>query len=69
MFIPILAKISIPFNLEEKEDEVKLTKQELLAKEHLENTSDITMNMGYVNMDRKNKEEKANIIQKEREEK
>ena len=53
LFIPIMSKISIPFNLEEKEYEEgkkKLTKKEILAKEHLESTSDITTNMGYVNM-------------------
>ena len=68
LFIPIMAKISIPFNLEEKEEQGKMTKQELMAKEHLENTTDITMNMGYVNL--KNKKEKAIevAIQKEREE-
>ena len=68
LFIPIMAKISIPFNLEEKEDQGKMTKQELMAKEHLENTTDITMNMGYVNL--KNKKEKTIevAIQKEREE-
>lgn len=69
LFIPIMAKISIPFNLEEREDEVKLTKQELMAKEHLENTSDITMNMGYNNIDEKKKKEKVNILQKDRSEK
>ena len=60
--------ISIPFNLEEKEEQGKMTKQELMAKEHLENTTDITMNMGYVNL--KNKKEKTIevAIQKEREE-
>ena len=68
LFIPIMAKISIPFNLEEREEPKKMTKQELMAKEHLENTTDITMNMGYVNL--KNKKEKTVevAIQKEREE-
>ena len=32
LFIPIMAKISIPFNLEEKEELGKMTKQELMAK-------------------------------------
>ena len=50
LFIPIMAKISIPFNLEEKETKTKLNKAELVAKEHLENTTDITMNMGYINL-------------------
>lgn len=50
LFIPIMAKISIPFNLEEKKTKTKLNKAELVAKEHLENTTDITMNMGYINL-------------------
>ena len=62
LFIPIMAKISIPFNLEEKEELGKMTKQELMAKEHLENTTDITMNMGYVNL--KKKKEKWHLQQK-----
>ncbi len=57
LFIPILSKISIPFNLEEKEDNHKLKEKEILAKEHLENTSDITMNMGYVNLKKKEQTE------------
>ena len=51
LFIPILSKISIPFNLENDEERVKrqLADKEILAKEHLENTSNITANMGYTN--------------------
>ncbi len=66
LFIPILSKISIPFNLEEKE-ECKLTKQELKAKEHLENTSNITMNMGYINVrkDKQKDEQRKNEIERE----
>lgn len=67
LFIPIMAKISIPFNLEEKEELGKMTKQELMAKEHLENTTDITMNMGYVNLKKKKEKSVENAIQKERE--
>ena len=52
LFITIMTKIAIPFNLEEKES--NLSGKEKLAKEHLENTSDITMNMGYVNTNKKN---------------
>ena len=66
LFIPIMAKISIPFNLEEKE-ETKLTKQEIMAKEHLENTTDITMNMGYTNLKKREDENLKNAIHKERE--
>ena len=50
IFIPIIAKINIPFNLEnidEEEKEQKLTKKEITAKEHLEEMVDITRNLGY----------------------
>ena len=66
LFFPIMAKISIPFNLEEKETE-KLTSKDVVAKEHLENTSDITMNMGYTKVKRKDSKEKNIEIHKERE--
>ena len=48
LFMTIRNKISIPFNLEEKEDMPSYSDNEKLAKEHLENTTDITTNMGYV---------------------
>lgn len=51
LFIPILSKISIPFNLEEKEDASKLSEKEQKAKEHLEKTENITRNMGYGNLE------------------
>lgn len=49
LFIPIMAKIAIPFNLpEEKEDKkTKLTKKEIKAKEHLEEMFDITRQLSY----------------------
>lgn len=47
LFMTIRSKISIPFNLEEKELSGKYSKKEIKAKEHLENTTDITTNMGY----------------------
>lgn len=49
IFIPILAKISIPFNLEETEEQIKgkMTKKEIMAKEHLEEMSEITRQIGY----------------------
>ena len=53
IFIPIIAKISIPFNLdnrdvnEEKKPTKKLTKRELKAKEHLEETFNIARNLSY----------------------
>ena len=40
-------KISIPFHLEEIEDLPSFSEKEKIAKEHLENTTDITTNMGY----------------------
>ena len=63
LFIPILTKISIPFNLEEKEKH--LSQMDNLAKEHLENTSNITTNMGYTNFKKqeKNEQEKDNPIE------
>ena len=48
IFIPILAKLSIPFNLdheEGKEENKKLTPKEIKAKEHLEEMIDITRNL------------------------
>lgn len=47
LFMTIRTKISIPFNLEEKEDLPSFSAKEKLAKKHLEETTDITTNMGY----------------------
>ena len=47
LFIPILIKISIPFNLEKRQEKEKLSENEEKAKTHLEETSTITRNMGY----------------------
>lgn len=49
IFIPIMAKISIPFNLEEpmQEEGQKLQEKEIKAKEHLEKMSEITRNLSY----------------------
>ena len=48
LFIPILAKISIPFNLDfEEEKKRKLTPKELKAKKHLEEMVEITKKIGY----------------------
>ncbi len=59
IFIPIMAKISIPFNLEEPEEkgENKLQEKEIKAKEHLEEMSEITRSLSYndIKMLRKNK--------------
>lgn len=49
LFMTIRAKISIPFNLEEKEELPNLTAKEKMVKKHLEETTEITSNMGYVN--------------------
>ena len=68
LFIPIMARLSIPFNLEEKEEPSKLTIQEQMAKEHLENTSDITTNMGYINLKKEDLKSGKSTVQKEREE-
>ena len=38
-----------------------------MAKEHLENTTDITMNMGYTNLKKREDENLKNAIHKERE--
>ena len=49
-FAIIIAKLSIPFNLEIDEEEVKkqkLTKKEIKAKEHLEEMVEITKKIGY----------------------
>lgn len=67
LFIPIIAKISIPFNLEEKV-ETKLEFKEIKAKEHLEDTSNITMNMGYINLKQKKENDERIDIPIEREE-
>ena len=69
LFMTIRSKISIPFNLEEKEDVPSFTKYEKMAKDHLENTTDITTNMGYVRTtERKEIEEKENENEIESEE-
>ena len=70
IFIPIIAKINIPFNLEnldEDEKTVKMTKKELAAKEHLEEMVDITRTLGYndinlLNRNGRKKREEGNGI-------
>ena len=82
IFIPILAKISMPITFEVEENEEsrkkksKLTKKELKAKEQLEEMSEITRKLSYSDIDLLKKTEdrkygikfKQNEIQKEREE-
>ena len=55
LFIPIMAKISIPFNLKE-EKETKLSLKEKRVKKHLEQTSELTASLGYKNNKKKNLE-------------
>lgn len=49
IFIPIMSKISMPFNLENsnEEKEAKLEEKEIKSKEHLEEMAEITRNLGY----------------------
>ena len=49
LFMTIMTKIAIPFNMEEKEDMPSLSDKERKAKKHLEDTSELTANMGYEN--------------------
>ena len=53
LFIPVMARISIPFNLEEEEEEKenKLTEKEIKVKEHLEEMVDITRHLSYSDID------------------
>ena len=64
-FAIIIAKLSIPFNLEVEEDEKpkKLTKKELMAKKHLEEMVEITKKIGYNDV----KFEKKTQIENEKE--
>ena len=67
LFMTIITKISIPFNLEDREYKKKLSEKEIKAKKHLENTTEITRNMGYdYGMD-KSMEKQKEYNQKERE--
>ena len=69
-----MAKISIPFNLEEPEREENaniLKQKEIKAKEHLEEMSELTRNLSYndINLlkkNGKNKEEKKLGIENEK---
>lgn len=67
IFIPIMAKISMPFNLEEPEQKgtSKLQEKEIKAKEHLEEMSEITRNLSYhdIKMLKKNSSGKGKKIE------
>lgn len=68
IFIPIMAKISIPFNLEEPaQQEPKLQEKEVKAKEHLEEMSEITRNLSYhdIKLLKKNVSGRGKKIEKE----
>ncbi len=64
IFIPIMAKISIPFNLEDTSKEQKKLKiEEKRVKEHLEEMCEITRNLSYndINLLKKNRKSKEKI--------
>ena len=76
LFIPIMARISIPFNLEnEEEKESKLSPKDVRAKEHLEEIVDITRHLNYSDInvlkkhlnDEKSKNIKLENLEKEQE--
>ena len=51
IFIPIIARISIPFNININEEIAhKLTEKELTSKKHLEDMFDITRNLSYADI-------------------
>ena len=63
IFIPVLVKIQIPFNLENLEEkESSLKPEEIIAKEHLENMFEITRNLDYydINLLKPDREEEKN---------
>ena len=67
-----MAKISIPFNLEEPEiedDKKKLKEKEKEAKEHLEEMSELTRSLSYndIKLLKKNGAEKKEISKEEKE--
>ncbi len=72
IFIPIMAKISIPFNIEEIENtEKNMKEKERKAKEHLEDMFDVTRNLSYNDIkmlkDKTQKEKPKGINKKENE--
>ncbi len=76
IFIPIMARISIPFNLENREEPIvrKLKEKEIKAKEHLEETAEITRHLSYNNIkmmkieEKQTKETEQKIEEKEHKE-
>ena len=75
IFIPIIAKISIPFNLQEKEEveeekkKNKYTKKEKKSKKHLEEMTEITRSLSYndINLLKKDRKSKENTLNNEEE--
>ena len=47
IFIPVLARISIPFNIEPEKENENMTEKEKVAKAHLEDMFEITRNLSY----------------------
>ena len=73
-FAIIMAKLSIPFNLDAEEEKPrKLTKKELIAKKHLEEMVEITKKIGYNDvkfekkMQKENEKETEKQIQEQKE--
>lgn len=67
-FAIIRAKLSIPFNLDtEEEKPKKLTKKELIAKQHLEEMVEITKKIGYNEIGMYKTEKKESEIKENRE--
>lgn len=61
VFIPIIAKIAIPFNLEEREDSKKLDEKEIKVKEHLEEMFEITRHLSYSDIELLNYNKEKNF--------
>lgn len=70
IFIPVIARISIPFNLENREEtENKLQLKEIKAKEHLEKMAELTRHLSYqdIKLLKKNEQGKNPKIQQQEE--
>ena len=71
IFIPVMTKMSIPFNLQKTQVKEKLEEKEIKAKKHLEDMFEITRNLSYddIRLLKQNKEKEKNInIEKEQKE-
>lgn len=72
IFIPVIAKISIPFSIKDDEPKeetnkpkTKLSKKELLAKKHLEDTFEITKNLSYTDIKLLKKDKENDLTEKD----